>query len=100
MPRASGPARNTLFHCPNLQGVILGVGLSMIEQMFFTQTNNSTKIQENSEDSSRMSKRRKTGSAMAKDIEDEDDAYYATLKGSGKGGIGYAGDQKEDVRVS
>lgn len=85
------------FHCPNLQGVVLGVGLSMIEQLFSEQSSES---RENKDDNVRNMKRRKTNTLVPKDVDDEDDVYYASVAGSGKkakGGIGYAGDIREDV---
>ncbi|KAF8076356.1 hypothetical protein FPV67DRAFT_412956 [Lyophyllum atratum] len=82
-----------LFHCSNLQGVILGVGLSMLEQLFIEQIQ---EPQESKEHSSRTPKRRKTASTP--DVDDDDGVYYAGVQAGGKkkGGIGYAGDQKED----
>ncbi|KAJ6613484.1 hypothetical protein B0H10DRAFT_2048706 [Mycena sp. CBHHK59/15] len=86
-----------LFHCADIQGVILGVGLSMLEQMFSEQSQDSTTAQDHK---ARNNKRRKTGKLLSKDPDDEDDdVYYAGVASSGKrpkGGIGYAGDQKED----
>lgn len=96
-----------LFHCSNLQGVILGNGLSMLEQVY------ADVIQEPVEyelSKSRNSKRRKTDIPLPAHIgghastpdgdDDDDDSYYSPFgrKGSkAKGGTGYAGDQKEDV---
>ncbi|KAF5387646.1 hypothetical protein D9615_000388 [Tricholomella constricta] len=82
-----------LFHCSNLQGVILGVGLSMLEQLFTEQTQ---EPQEAKEPNSRTPKRRKTDSTP--EFDDDDSVYYASVQPAGKkkGGIGYAGDQKED----
>jgi len=47
----------------------------------------------------RNSKRRKTNTAGRTDsLDDDDDVYYGAVQGKKqKGGIGYAGDQKEDV---
>jgi hypothetical protein len=82
-----------LFHCSNLQGVILGVGLYMLEQMFAEQNK---EPMENKEHKARVSKRRKTD--FTNDLDEDDGVYYGTMQGSKKkGGIGYAGDQKEDV---
>ncbi|RDB22602.1 Baculoviral IAP repeat-containing protein 6 [Hypsizygus marmoreus] len=81
-----------LFHCSNLQGVILGVGLSMLEQLFVEQ---SQEPAENKEHKARTFKRRKMDSAP--DLDDPDAVYYLNISGNKKkGGIGYAGDQKED----
>lgn len=93
-----------LFHCSNLQGVILGNGLSMLEQVY------ADVIQEPSEDQearSRTNKRRKmdvpvaTNHSTTPEGDDDDDVYYGPVgigKGKkAKGGTGYAGDIKEDV---
>ncbi|KAJ7591087.1 hypothetical protein C8J56DRAFT_934652 [Mycena floridula] len=92
--RPSAAEDDPLFHCPNLQGVILGVGLSMIEQLFAEQSQEASEEKE----STRTTKRRKTTSPNSRDFDDEDDVYYAGAAGPGKkkGGIGYAGNQKED----
>jgi hypothetical protein len=86
-----------LFHCADIQGVILGVGLSTLEQMFSEQSQDSNAAQDSK---TRNSKRRKTGKLLPKDDDDDDDNYYNISGPSGKrakGGVGYAGDQKEDV---
>lgn len=81
-----------LFHCSNLQGVILGIGLSMLEQLFSEQNQEPTETREYK---ARTFKRRKTD---IHDHDDDDGVYYANVHNSKKkGGIGYAGDQKEDV---
>ncbi|KAL0579537.1 hypothetical protein V5O48_002466 [Marasmius crinis-equi] len=90
--RPDAQPQDILFHCSNLQGVVLGVGLYMIEQMFSEQNGESA---ENNKDKSRTTKRRKTDTVA--DPDDEDDVYYGAVKGKKqKGGIGYAGNQKED----
>ncbi|KAK7049543.1 hypothetical protein VNI00_005574 [Paramarasmius palmivorus] len=89
-----------LFHCSNLQGVILGIGLYMIEHMFTEQNGEGSNSEQTDgkESKPRNSKRRKTDSpAPSADVDDDDDVYYGAVKGKKqKGGIGYAGDQKED----
>ncbi|KAF9259490.1 hypothetical protein L218DRAFT_908179 [Marasmius fiardii PR-910] len=91
--RPSTPqSHDPLFHCSNLQGVVLGVGLYMIEQMF---TEQNGAIVELKETKARGTKKRKTETTA--DPDDEDDVYYGAVKGKKqKGGIGYAGNQKED----
>jgi hypothetical protein len=81
-----------LFHCSNIQGVILGIGLSMLEQCFAEVTSNTT---DSSDEQSR--KRRKMSNP-------EPDAPVAIMLGTGTKiyakkhkGVGYAGDQAEDV---
>jgi len=76
-----------------LQGVILGVGLSMLEHLFSEQIQ---ELPEGKDHKARSSKRRKTDSTP--DLDDDDTVYYASVQGGKKrGGTGYAGDQKEDV---
>ncbi|KAF8913873.1 hypothetical protein CPB84DRAFT_1669268 [Gymnopilus junonius] len=83
-----------LFHCSNLQGVILGVGLTMLEELFNEQNQDQLDI---ADPSMRNTKRRKTdGTAL--DVDDEDVLYYANVVGKkAKGGTGYAGDVTEDT---
>ncbi|KAJ4481506.1 ubiquitin conjugating enzyme family protein [Lentinula edodes] len=82
--KISQDASDPLWHCSNLQGVILGVGLFMIERLFEQQKEES-EIKETTE---RETKRRKT-----REIDDDE---LDTRSGKTKGGIGYAGDLKED----
>ncbi|KAJ7781258.1 hypothetical protein B0H16DRAFT_1497657 [Mycena metata] len=96
-PGAAAPG-DPLFHCADIQGVILGVGLSMLEQMFTEQAHESSAAAQDPKARS-SSKRRKTGKMFSKDTDDDDDEAYYNLGSSGKrakGGVGYAGDQKED----
>ena len=93
-----------LFHCSNLQGVILGNGLSLLEHVY------ADVIQEavdDSESTVRTNKRKKTDKeshASPLDADEEDDVYYGSVnfpKGKkAKGGTGYAGNVKEDVGFS
>ncbi|PFH46326.1 hypothetical protein AMATHDRAFT_70134 [Amanita thiersii Skay4041] len=83
---------NSLFHCSNIQGVILGVGLSMLEQYFAETVTPINNVEEQTR------KRRKTEGHEA------DLPVVAIMLGTGakvyskkaKGGIGYAGEQVED----
>lgn len=90
---------NPLFHCSNLQGVILGVGLSMLEQLFVEQSQDTMKSSTPLGD--KNSKKRKVQDFVPADEMDEDeDMYYSSAAARGKkakGGIGYAGAAKEDV---
>ncbi|KAJ7700058.1 hypothetical protein B0H17DRAFT_1048399 [Mycena rosella] len=100
-PGAAAPG-DPLFHCADIQGVILGVGLSMLEQMFSEQSQDSSASQDHK---ARNSKRRKTGRLQSKDADDDDDdddgvPFFKSINPGGKrakGGVGYAGDQKEDA---
>lgn len=84
-----------------MQGVLLGVGLTMLEQMFAEQTRDASTAQDHK---TRNNKRRKTGKSLSKDLDDDDgdDEVYYAGGSSGKrlkGGIGYAGEQKEDASL-
>ncbi|KAF8313070.1 hypothetical protein DL93DRAFT_1188221 [Clavulina sp. PMI_390] len=83
--KASKPNYDKLLHCPDLQGVILGVGLAMLEHLYASETNT---------DDPTSKKRKSTPSP------DEEDEYAAPApRGAkkAKGGIGYAGNVKEDM---
>ena len=75
-----------LFHCSDIQGVILGNGLSMLEQVY------ADIIQEHAggDPNARTTKRRKVDAlttpshAPTPDGDDDDDVYYGAL-GHGKG---------------
>lgn len=88
-----------LFHCSNLQGIILGVGLVMLEQLYNDQLQNPLCP----ENKARTCKRRKTdpviSTPMILDPDDDDDNYLSPPSQGKKSklGVGYAGDQKEDV---
>ncbi|KAJ8583779.1 ubiquitin conjugating enzyme family protein [Rhizopogon salebrosus TDB-379] len=91
---------NALFHCSNLQGVILGIGLAMLESTFAEQRQQPS---EESSQTTKTNKRRKTNlhssSSTPKGDDDDDDSYYMSLPvgKKSKGGIGYAGEVKEDT---
>ena len=93
---SASTSSDPLFHCSNLQGVILGVGLAMLEQMFIEKNQDAT---DSKEQMTRNNKRRKTNGFGSHDT-DEDNIHHAYGSAQGKkakGGTGYAGDQKEDV---
>lgn len=100
-PGAPGAA-HALFHCANLQGVILGIGLHMIEQLFQEQHRSPEDAVAAGTDGA--SKKRKVSPAAgmaqtAMGYEDEDE-YLSSDMGRGKkakAGTGYAGLGKEDV---
>jgi hypothetical protein len=99
-PGAPGAA-HALFHCANLQGVILGIGLHMIEQLFQEQHRSPEELT----GTEGGSKKRKvspatTAMAQASVAYDDDDEYLSGDMGRGKkakAGTGYAGLGKEDV---
>jgi hypothetical protein len=88
-----------LFHCPNLQGVVLGVGLAMLEQVYHDQTQNPSAADADS----RGNKRRQPEPVHNSSTPDDDDDSYPPLpvqKKKIKVGTGYAGDVREDVSLS
>ena len=101
-PNPNADEQECLFHCANLQGAILGVGLAMLEQSFLDESVVTP-------DESNKSKRRKASgnsTPLATDAEDDDETYFALTLGhihagpagkKAKTGVGYAGTQKEDV---
>lgn len=92
-----------LFHCSNLQGVILGVGLAMLETMFMEQRRQLGDEQSQGPSKAKSSKKRKMDLHLPPSVingdEDEDETYYMSLPAGKKarGGTGYAGDGREDV---
>jgi len=84
-------AEDEIFHCANLQGVILGMGLSMVQQLFADQAKTASNSPGEPE-----KKKRKTEKVAGTYDEDED---VITPSGAQKlkGGIGYAGSRQEDV---
>lgn len=86
----------SMFHCPNLQGILLGVGLFMLERLHAEQYSPTTHSVDTSDEKARKTKRRKTASPAP---DPEDYEYYGTSAKGKKsiGGIGYAGNVKEDV---
>jgi hypothetical protein len=91
-----------LFHCPNLQGILLGVGLSALENKYSEQYSPAS-LGDASQSRSRNTKRRKmtTGnSSPASEIDDYEYGISGPVGKKAKGGTGYAGSQKEDVCVT
>ncbi|KIJ70500.1 hypothetical protein HYDPIDRAFT_79185 [Hydnomerulius pinastri MD-312] len=99
--RTSASVDVSLFHCSNLQGVILGVGLAMLEMMFVEQRQQSADEQ-NGTQKAKSNKKRKVDahshSSTPNGDDDDDDTYYMSLPAGkkAKGGTGYAGDGRED----
>ena len=97
IPEAQSKDENVLFHCPNLQGVLLGVGLFTLENKYAEQYSPAS-LEGTSQSKSRTPKRRKVGmgnSSPASEVDDYD--YIGPAGKKPKGGTGYAGSQKEDV---
>ncbi|KZT70316.1 hypothetical protein DAEQUDRAFT_689428 [Daedalea quercina L-15889] len=96
---ATADSTDCLFHCPTLQGVILGVGLTMLEKMFVQQTQDPSNP---SASNTKGGKRRNADPAPFPadlDDDDDDDGYYPppTHGKKAKLGTGYAGDIREDT---
>ncbi|TFK93617.1 ubiquitin conjugating enzyme family protein [Polyporus arcularius HHB13444] len=94
----------SLFHCANLQGVILGVGLAMLEKSFLDDAQDPG----NQKPGDRTSRKRRKPEApapltavadMLDDDDDDDDSYYPNVVQGKKAklGTGYAGDAREDM---
>lgn len=93
---------NPLYHCSNLQGVILGVGLSMLENLFAQQSREGSSVKTPDAKNAKKRKAESTATTPASNSnydDDEDDTYFGVNKGGkkAKGGIGYAGAVREDV---
>jgi hypothetical protein len=94
---------HALFHCANLQGVIIGMGLAIVQTHYDFQTgpSNSTPSLPASPDEPEK-KKRKLGSVLkgivpSMPLSFHDDDEYGGKKS--KSGIGYAGTTREDVRT-
>ena len=95
----SATREDPLFHCADLQGVILGVGLTMLDDIFNQHNQDTTTQPADSTTSSRNNKRQKPNTSLPLEADDGDALYYSNNAGKrAKGGIGYAGDGVEDVR--
>lgn len=96
---AQSKDEDILFHCPNLQGVLLGVGLFTLENKY-TERYSPSGLDDTSQPKSRNPKRRKMGTGNSSPASEADDYDYGISGPAGKkakGGTGYAGSQKEDV---
>ncbi|KAI0071130.1 ubiquitin conjugating enzyme family protein [Panus rudis PR-1116 ss-1] len=94
--KSSNDPNEVLFHCPNLQGVILGVGLAMLETKFLEE------MEPTVIDRTKNRKRRQVQTlapiSHPDDDEDDDDGYPPVAQTKRmKVGVGYAGDAKEDT---
>lgn len=92
-----------LFHCANMQGVILGVGLLILEQSFAVQIGDAS-FADRSAGNSKKRKVSTPSTPVTEQDDDDDMAFYGTHSMPLKGkktkaiGVGYAGNQREDVR--
>ncbi|KAL4075903.1 hypothetical protein J3A83DRAFT_4089853 [Scleroderma citrinum] len=98
--RSSASTANiSLFHCSNLQGVILGVGLAMLESTFAEQRRQPIADSSQVSRTKANKKRKLHAHSTPNGDDDESDTYYASfpMGRKAKGGVGYAGDQREDI---
>jgi hypothetical protein len=92
---------HALFHCANLQGVIIGMGLAIVQTHYDFQTgpsNSTPSLPASPEEPEK--KKRKLGSVLKGIVPSmpsspHDDDEYGGKKS--KSGIGYAGTTREDV---
>ncbi|KAI0650839.1 ubiquitin conjugating enzyme family protein [Trametes meyenii] len=93
----------SLFHCANLQGIILGIGLAMLEKAYVDDSLDASNSHKPGDRTSR--KRRKVEAPpiptveLNDDDEEDEEAYYPIpIQGKkAKLGTGYAGDVREDM---
>lgn len=103
-PRPGIAAEDNLFHCANLQGVIVGMGLAMVQKQYDMQTSpNSAASPEEPEKKKRklVDTVKSTALSMINSSptsNDEDDGLLPFGKKVKNTGIGYAGSVREDVR--
>ncbi|KDQ17329.1 hypothetical protein BOTBODRAFT_30149 [Botryobasidium botryosum FD-172 SS1] len=95
-PRSGTQAADPLFHCSNLQGVIIGIGLAMVEQVYAEQ---SAVIGKPATELDKNKKKRKAAVADAAELEDDEEMHPsgAPRGKKAKGGTGYAGARAEDM---
>lgn len=102
MSKADQAEEQSLFHCPNLQGVILGVGLAMVEQTFLEEKQE--KPEEKSAKPTTGRRRKAAGTPSphgSTSLDDEDYLPGIPIVGKkAKLGTGYAGDVREDVSTA
>ena len=97
MSEADQSEEQCLFHCSNLQGVILGVGLAMVEQSFVEEVQEKVVGKTNK---STAGRRRKAIGTPSPHGANDDAEFVIGMAGAGKKaklGVGYAGEIREDV---
>ncbi|KAI0775857.1 ubiquitin conjugating enzyme family protein [Trametes elegans] len=94
---------DSLFHCANLQGAILGIGLAMLEKAFLDDAQEPSSGRKPGDRTSRKRRKMEAPLVLAHDLhdeEDDDDDVYYPIPVQGKKpklGTGYAGDAREDT---
>ncbi|EKM59917.1 uncharacterized protein PHACADRAFT_250718 [Phanerochaete carnosa HHB-10118-sp] len=98
MSEADQTGKECLFHCPNLQGVILGVGLAMVEQNFLEEKQEKADDKTTRPTTGRRRKAAGTPSPHGSASLDDEDYMHglAAVGKKAKLGTGYAGDVRED----
>ncbi|KAL1944113.1 hypothetical protein VTO73DRAFT_3298 [Trametes versicolor] len=93
----------SLFHCANLQGAILGVGLATLEKAYVDEVQDASASSKSGDRSIRKKRKMEAPPIAMPDMNDDeyddDDAYF-TVPVQGKKaklGTGYAGDAREDM---
>lgn len=99
MSEADQKDTECLFHCPNLQGVILGVGLAMVEENYLDERPEKVDDKIAKPTAGRRRKAADTPSPHGSASMDDDDFVVPGIGKKAKLGTGYAGDVREDVRV-
>lgn len=93
----------SLFHCANLQGAILGVGLATLEKAYVDEVQDASSSSKSGDRSARKKRKMEAPPIAIPDMNDDDyddeDVYFpvAVQGKKAKLGTGYAGDAREDV---
>ena len=89
--RGDTDSSDLLFHCPDLQGVIIGVGLIMLELKF---------LEKFKDDSETVQKSERHESTPSVNTSTDDQKIVSIGKGKrAKNGTGYEGSRHEDVSL-
>ncbi|GJE87521.1 ubiquitin conjugating enzyme family protein [Phanerochaete sordida] len=96
MSEADQKDSECLFHCPNLQGVILGVGLAMVEETYLDERLEKVDDKIAKPAAGRRRKAADTPSPHGSASMDDDDFVVPGIGKKAKLGTGYAGDVRED----
>ncbi|EIN10758.1 hypothetical protein PUNSTDRAFT_142698 [Punctularia strigosozonata HHB-11173 SS5] len=92
----TGDSTDPLFHCSNIQGVTVGIGLFMVEKLFLEQTQDNARQTEPDAKPGLFKRKKAAIDAGTPPMYDDDD-FIGPQNKKAKGGIGYAGNVKEDI---